>query len=341
MMNRTVSIQHYVNQVQQIWAWWTSELAGIYDSSLIYNKKKPLKITVDADDKVTLATEAEDKKINKKKVVISIPSRHLMYKTIRLPLNARNNVRQVIKYEFDKYFPLNIDDAYFDCKVIKSAETNSLNVGIWAIRKVYLNKLINKLQFRFGITIKQTVVANAQWQELITTGNIKDNRQITSANDKSRIPYYRYIVSFLILLCLITPPLKMQHYNENLAQQIILLEEEAKEIIALKSNISLIESSLNDIVKYKNTSPSITELWSELTKIIAGNGYVNHVRYHENKINLEGKANSVEKIVKLLEKNNRFSEISIDAPVRRLEQGRFESMNISFKVSNDNQRQKN
>ena len=335
-MNRSVSIQHYVSQVQQLWTWWTSELAGIYDSLLIFNKKQPLKMTVDIDEKVTLATEAEDTKINKKKVVISIPSRHIMYKTIRLPLNARNNVKQVIKYEFDKYFPLNIDDAYFDCKVIKPADTNSLNVGIWAIRKVYFNKLINKIQFRFGITIKEAVVADTQWKELITTGNTKDNRQITSANIKSRIPYYRYIISFLILLCLITPPLKMQHYNDNLTQQILLLQEEAKDIIALKSNISVIESNLSDIIKNKNTSPSITELWSELTKVIAGNGYVNHVRYHENKINLEGKANSVEKIVKLLEKNKRFSEISIDAPVRRLEQGRFESMNISFKVSNDN-----
>ena len=336
MMAGSVSIKEFANLIHQTWVWWTSELVVIYDSLFIFNQKQPVKIRVDADEKVTLVTETEVKNTNKKKALISVPSRHVMYKTIRLPLNTRKNLKQVIEYEFDKYFPLNIKDTYFDCKILKTSETNSLNVGIWAIRKNYLSKLINKIQFRFGLTIKEATVVNAQWQALITIGNVKENRQSDAANEKSSIPYYGYIVTSLILLCLVTPLLKMQNYNKNLEVKIKVLEEEAKDIIALKNNISVIENRLNELVKSKNTSPSVTELWSELTKIISGNGYVNHVRYYENNINLEGKANSVEKIVKLLKQNERFSEISIDAPVRRLEQGRFESMNISFKVSNDN-----
>lgn len=336
MIAENFTLNVFVTQIRQLWAWWTGELVNIYDALFFFNQKQPVKISVDEGGKFNLLTVLDTKKVNQTKILLFVPSTHVMYKAVRLPLNTRNNVKQVIEYEFDKYFPLEVNDAYFGCKVLKPAEANSLNVGIWAIRKNYLSKIVSKIQFRYGLEVKTAIVVNEQWQELITTRNIKNKNQSDSANEKLSIPYYRYIVGILIALILVTPLVKMQIHNENLLQQIKELENEAKDVILLKNNIASIENSLNDLVDNKKSTPSVTELWSELTKIISGNGYVNNVRYYKEKINLEGKANSVEKIVKLLEQNKRFTDISIDAPVRRLEQGRYESMSISFKVSNDN-----
>lgn len=335
MITENNTLNQFVGRARQVWVWWTGELVSIYDSLFLLNQKQPVKISVDTNDKINLVTELDTKKLNKKKINIFVPVRHVMYKTVRLPLNARNNIKQVIEYEFDKYFPLNVNDAYFGCKIFKPVEVNCLNVGIWAIRKSYLSKLIHKIQLRYSLEIKEAVVVNSAWQALITTSVLRNNNQTDSTGKKQYFPYYRYIAVLLVILILVTPLIKMQHLNENLLQQIRQLEEQAKDTIFLKNNINIIETGLNELVKSKKSTPSITEIWSELTNIISGNGYVNNVRFYEGKIKLDGKANSVEKIVKLLEQNKNFTEISIDAPVRRLEQGRFESMSISFKVSND------
>ena len=63
---------------------------------------------------------------------------------------------------------------------------------------------------------------------------------------------------------------------------------------------------------------------------------VNLMKFNDGKITIKGKVASVERIIKSLKKNKRYDKISIDSPVMRLSHGKYESMNISFVVSNDN-----
>lgn len=333
MMLKEINVKSYLGKVPVWWAWWVGELSFIYDSLFIFKQEKPARYIVDAEEKIHYINKVDPKKVNNRKANISIPDKHIMFKVVRLPLNASKNIRQIIEYEFDKYFPLVFEDAYFGYKVLHNTDNKCISVGLWSVRKKYFDDILFKIQNQTDFNIREAVIVDVNRQVVIRVEVHTGTSKSQGNGAYKEIPYFPYIVSSLILLCLLSPVVKMEYYGDELTLKIKSLEEKAKDVVAVKKKMSTIESRLNDVILSKKNTPSFTALWSDMTKIISGNGHVNSVRFYGNKVSLEGKAISVEKIVKMLEESNKFNNISIDAPVRRLEKGKFESMNISFIVS--------
>ena len=317
------------------WKWWIGELTWFYERIFIFSSKTPAKFTINEEDKLEYINLDGTVKINSNKANIAIPDSHIMAKVIRLPSSARKNFRQIIEYEFDKYFPLKFGDSYFSYRVVKNSDKNFVDIEVWAVRKNYIDGLIDKVKDSTGFNIKNVEIINQDNSVFIKVSVNTDKDTEHVINTKYRIPYFPYLVILLIVSCMITPLVKMESYIQDYELEIQSLEEKAKDLLTKKNKMSLIESGLNNVIISKNKAISITQLWSELTKIISGNGQVNNARFNENKVRLEGKAISVEKIVKLLEEDSRFTNVSIDAPVRRLENGKYESMNITFNLSNE------
>lgn len=335
MKFRNLNINLGPGHLSMWWNWWVGELVWFYERIFIFRNKTPMKFTVNEEGKLEYINLDGNQRKNSNKARISIPDNHIMAKVIRLPSSARKNFRQIIEYEFDKYFPLKFRDSYFSYSVGNSSDKSFVDIEVWAVRKNYIDGIIDEVKNDTGSSIKNVEINNQEKSIFIKVSVKTDKDTEYLINTKYKIPYFPYLVIFLVVACMITPLVKMEIYIQDYELEIKSLEGKAKDLLTTKNKMSLIESGLNNVILSKNNAVSITELWSDLTKIISGNGHVNNARFNGNKVRLEGKAISVEKIVKLLEEDARFNNVSIDAPVRRLESGKFESMIISFYLSDE------
>lgn len=61
-------------------------------------------------------------KIKDFKVFLSIPRTEVLLRYLRLPLTAKENLEQVLKYELERYIPFPTEDVYFDFQILKEEE---------------------------------------------------------------------------------------------------------------------------------------------------------------------------------------------------------------------------
>lgn len=332
-MNGDVNLENLKMLYGNFWRWWLRELTGVYELLFCFRRGEPVQYQVDGDGRVALSDKTAGSKVNEHKVHLSVPEQHIMFREIRLPANAGANLRQVIEYEFDKYFPLPFSQVYTGNKVLHSVDEKSMNIGIWAVRKDYFDSVISRLETEYGANVKEVALVDATGDVLLKRDVANSGRTHKNNSAGKTIPYFRYVVAVLLMTGLLIPLFKMDNYSADLSLKVKRLEEQAKDVLAIRNEMSKIETRLGDVIEAKKSIPGMTKLWSGITQVVAGNGIVTTVIFRGKKVILEGKAVSVEKIVKLLESHTDFTNVSIDAPVRRLGKGKYESMRITFLVA--------
>lgn len=239
------------------WKWWVNELKWFYEKTFIFSNKTPEKFNISDKGELEHVNHNGTEKINSNKASISIPDNHIMVKVIRLPSSARKNIQQIIEYEFDKYFPLKFRDSYFSYKLLKSSDENFVDIEVWAVRKNYIDGLIYKVKDNTGFSVKNVEIVNKENSICIKVAVNADNDTSHVIKTKYRIPYFPYLVVFLVVSCMITPLVKMESYIEDYESEIKSLEEKAKDLLTTKNKMTRIESGLNNVIFSRNNAVSI------------------------------------------------------------------------------------
>lgn len=331
-MLENIKLKVILLQFNGFWRWWSCEIIDLYESIFLFDKNNIAMFVVNKDANVSFSNENEILKISKRKIRLSLPEQFIMYRMIRLPLNARNNLGHVIRYEFDKYFPLQYADVYCGRKILPESSENNINVGLWVVRKESMDKILADIKNKYNISARYTELVDSHGDTLVEI-QTEDTKNINSDRASNNPPFIGYFIFVLLALCLFIPIYKMNIYNEKLGLEITQLEEKAKSVIVIKNKMAIIEGGLNQVVGIKKSMSKFTRLWSDITKIVGGQGQLSLIKFSDGKATIKGKVFSVEKIIKNLKKNKKYEKISIDSPVRRLSLGKYESMNVSFLVS--------
>jgi hypothetical protein len=105
------------------------------------------------------------KNIGKENTWIALPRNDFLLRFITLPLSAEENLRDVIRYELEKYMPFSEEDIYFDfLSLERDKETKKLKILLSVIRKPVLERYISILEnagiFPLSVEMSSTALAN-------------------------------------------------------------------------------------------------------------------------------------------------------------------------------------
>jgi|WetSurMetagenome_2_1015567.scaffolds.fasta_scaffold07411_5 Tfp pilus assembly protein PilN len=107
----------------------------------------------------------QEKNIGKENVWVALPRNEFLIRFITLPLSVEENLRDVIRYELEKYIPFSEEEVYFDfLSLEREVETKKLKVLLLAIKKPVLERYLTILESAaiapFGLEVSATALSN-------------------------------------------------------------------------------------------------------------------------------------------------------------------------------------
>lgn len=259
----------------------------------------------------------------------------ILYRKLRLPAAARKDIDKVVGYEFDKYFPMNADNALISCEVIEPGTgAESIEVEIRAIAKAVVESHLRTLREQYAIEVKNLYLTNSNGEVLITADMSKSNR--TNDDQKSVVSQrmLNVMIGSLMLALLFYPLLKLDWRLAKLQQEVAALETEAQPIIEIREKILGMEKRFQYLIDKKKKNPDQAYLWSRVSRSIVDQAILKRMEINGRKVRLEGRTVSVERMINSFETDSEVSEVKIIGSVSTSEDNQYENMKISLTIDN-------
>jgi len=259
----------------------------------------------------------------------------ILYRKIKLPAAAHKNIDKVVHYEFNKYFPMNVEDALISCEVIEpNPGEESIEVEIWSISQRVIDTHLNAIREQYGIEAKNIYIRNSEGRDLISVDISKSQRLDTEQASTRSHKSINIMILALLLALLVYPILKINMQLDKLRDEVALLETEAQPIIEIRENILEKEARFQHLISQKKENSDQAYIWSRITRYIADKAILNRMVINGKKVLLEGKTPSVERIIKIFESDKNISEVKIIGSVATIDNNSYETMNISLIINN-------
>jgi general secretion pathway protein L len=335
-----LSIQSYFRSANAIlnraWNWWVSELVETFRLLSHFNKSNIIEFEVSQISGVVLKDGARTKNIGGvQNVSLKFNDNAILYRKIKLPVAARKNIDKVVHYEFNKYFPMNVDDALISCEVIQPAiGAESIEVEIWTISKTVIDEHLKKIHEQYGIETKFLYIKNSKDQVLISDDILKSQRVNDKRPSANLQKAMNIMIIALLLALLIYPILKIDMHLKKLQEEVTLLETEAQPIIQIREKILLKEERFHYLINKKKENPDQAYMWSRITKFISDKAILNRMKINGRNVQLDGKAASVEQIIKIFESDTEISDVKVIGSVTTTDNNLYEAMKLSLTINN-------
>lgn len=314
--------------------WWLRELRDLARCLLPLSRTKPLQLRVMPGDGLAPADAAQDRiTAGRRDVALQLDDGSFLYRKIKLPAAARRNVERVIGYEFNKYFPMQADNALFSCRVMSApANAGSVEVEIWALDRRRVDLYLSLMRRNFAIEVLTLFITDSEGKTRIERNVEKERLRQTSA--KSR--HYRHVLNGALagiaMALVVYPVVKMDAYLEAQREEVARLEKKARPIIELREQIMALDKRFLELVDIKQQYPARADVWSYVTRVTNGEAVLEKMSIRADKVHLAGKARSVERLLRSLETEQRIGSVRIVGQVTPTRDDRFEVLNLELEL---------
>ena len=314
--------------------WWLTELRGLLRHILLFNKMKPLRLELTPDDE-PLPVGGGNRRIGRgqRNVLLQLDDNRFLHRKIKLPQAAGKNIERVIGYEFNKYFPMQAEDALFSCRILTpDTDSDSVEVEIWAVSRRQIELYLALMRRNLGIEVLTLYLGDSSGQARITHDLERERRRQT---EPGNLLFGRLLNLLLVALAaalLAYPMLKMEAYLDAQREEVSRLERRARPVIELREQIMALDQRFQAVVYRKTAYPARADVWSYVTRIVADQATLERLTIGGNRVHLAGQTPSVERLLRRLETEARIREVKITGQVKPTKDNRFEVLNLSLEL---------
>ena len=314
--------------------WWLTQLRDLLRQVLLFNRMKPLRIELTPDDEpVPVGGGSNRIGRGRRNVLLQLDDNRFLYRKIKLPQAAGKNIERVIGYEFNKYFPMQAENALFSCRIVPaSAESGSVEVEIWAVSRRQIDLYLAMMRRNLGIEVLTLHIGDGSGQARITHDLERERRRQTTSEKPRFGRLLNLLLAALAAALLAYPVMKMEAYLDTQRDQVSRLEERARPVIELREQIMALDQRFQALVYRKTTYPARADVWSYVTRAVADQATLQRLTIDGNRVHLAGQTPSVERLLRRLESESRIREVKISGQVKPTKDNRFEVLNLSLEL---------
>ena len=314
--------------------WWLTELRDMLRHVLLFNRMKPVRLQVTPDDEpVPVGGGSNRIGRGRRNVLLQLDDNRFLYRKIKLPQPAGKNIERVIGYEFNKYFPMQAENALFSCRVVPAgADSGSVEVEIWAVSRRQIDLYLALMRRNLGIEVLTLYLGDSSGQARITHDLEQERRRQTDPRNLRYGRLLNLLLAALAAALLAYPVIKMEAYLEAQREQVSRLEKRARPVIEVREKIMALEQRFQALVERKTANPARADVWSYVTRVVADQATLQRISIGGNKVHLAGKTPSVERLLRRLETEARIGEGKITGQVKPTKDNRFEVLNLSLEL---------
>ena len=260
----------------------------------------------------------------------------VLRRVVELPLAARENLREVVSFELDRYTPFTADEAMFDVRPLSAdAEAQTLSVDLAAVPRATLARQEAAAE-AWGLVPDIVCMADERGSETPDSGFVFRRPEVRRGGLSGRLAIALWICAGLLAATLVALPLQRQQavladYQAQLATRRV----EAAAVDVLRRQVAETASVSDLLVERKTARPAAVALLHEITRLLPDDTWLLQVRAFDDQLTMAGYSGAASALIPLLEASELFAEVRFEAPVTLDGRIGLERFNLSARIAVD------
>ena len=279
--------------------------------------------------------KTEHAELEKAQCILRLTEQQAIGKVLYLPAAARENLKQVIEFEMDRYMPFKADQVYFADKFLGKMDNGQIRVLLVVTPRQKLDRLIAELNTA-GIRPSVADFAGLpnDFEQDFEPYNLLPEQHRPGGSPIARVVIWSagLIVLLLFAAVLIFPVWHEGQQVHALRQQLRDLEKDTRTVQERQLEIDEIVSETERLLKTKSSMTSLTELINTLSKLIPDDTSLTHLQYNDDRLQLQGQSPAASLLIGLLESSPLFANARFVSPLTQDRRTGLERFQISVEV---------
>ncbi len=295
-------------------------------------------VSIPFDDQISSSYQrlkAIQPELETARCILRLNDRQAIGKILYLPLAAKENLRQVVGFELDRYMPFKSDEVYFAVKNLGKADNGQLQVLLVVTPQQRLNTLVAELNSAgiYPIAADYAEMPNDFEQDYEPYNLLPEQlRPVGSPVVRFTTGSIAAIALLLFVAVLVFPVWHESREVEVLREQIGELEKDARLVQARQLEIDEIVNETGRLLKTKSSMPPLTELINTLSKLIPDDTWLTHLQYNDARLQMQGQSPTASVLIGVLEASPLFVNARFVSPLTQDRRTGMERFQISVEV---------
>jgi general secretion pathway protein L len=252
-------------------------------------------------------------------------------KTLELPLAARDDLDQLLRFEMDRLTPFRAEEVHFAQQVLATdAAGRRLTVELQAApRRVVEEALATARELGLRPARVELAADDAGGAEPL---NLLGDQPGGGARE-SRVNRALVLLALLLLVIAVAIPLRRQQARlAELENQVAAARAEAEDSLALREQLDQLTRSASFLVGEKTSRPMVTEVVAELTRLVPDQAHIVQLELRDGSVQLHGYAATASDLIGLLDQSALFKTPQFRSPVTQDPRTGLERFHLSVEL---------
>ena len=307
-------------------------------SSLIDGQKKNIVELVFNEQGLAQAQKMleDNEDVKKAHLILRLSSEQALKKIFYLPAAAKQNIKQVVAFEIDRYTPFNSDQVYFALKPLGKEENGQIKVLLVLTPREILDTIYLQLNSAeiYPDVVDFVEEANNFSEDLEIYNLLPEWERPVKNKIEQTLTWSFSFILFILTIAVFVFPVWHQAQNVNsLKQQIKLLKKDAEFVQSQQLEIDQIVDETDQLNEVKENTPALLEIINTLSHSIKNDTWMTHLKFKRGRLQLQGQSPTAEGLIGVLEASPLFSNVRFVSPLTKDKRTGFERFQISINVN--------
>ena len=296
-------------------------------------------ITLDRADKTfnLQSLYEKDIRLEKAQVLIRLSGLDAIQKEFSLPEVAKENIRQVITYELDRYTPFKPEQVYFAVKLMDGRnELGQIRAMMILTPREHLDSLYDDIK-TLGITPSYVDYEGSPNNlDYLEDGYtlLPEVLQQKKTNLPHLINGSLITLTVILFLLMFAMPVFYEYQSVNeLNIKAMALEKDAKKVKAMQSSIDALIDETSRLIKEKTAKPDLVDMLNTLSILLKDDTTLSYVQYSEGHFQIQGDSPAASGLLAVLETSDMFVNARFASPVTQDKVTNLERFQITVDVA--------
>ncbi|MES9854401.1 MAG: PilN domain-containing protein [Candidatus Thiodiazotropha sp. L084R] len=337
------------------WTWWSGEISALLPEPLrvLFSGGRPAQLLyenealrlvnhglsgeeVAANYLKTVDFESSEQRrllASASEIRLCLERKKYLFKKVTLPIEAEENLREVLSFEMDRQTPFNASQVYYD-HVINGRDKQNRVLDITLILAP-VDKIANALQQLEENDVRINAISPCEEADpKLNAVNLLPPEKREKPRKRYRLINLLLFFVLLLVLCsnLILPVWQKSILASKLEQQLINSQKQANEVSKLRDGVSEAERENSFLLEKKRASRQMLEILHELTLLLPDDTWVSHFEIRDDKVHIHGQSVASAVLIPLIESSKLFRNVSFRSPVTQNKKNNTERFHISAEL---------
>lgn len=263
-----------------------------------------------------------------KETVVELASSQVLIRTVTLPAQVKDNLRQVVGYELDRLTPFQARDVYYDVIPIETlARGSRLEARLALCRRDQADPWVERLR-RLGSAPARLTWAGA-WENanLLPTEQRPRQRRLGLMLNLALL----ILMSGLLAAVMLSPLWQKDQELEQLNRVLRGVRIQAEQVPTIREELERARAGSVAVLERKASQPRMIDLLRELTDRLPDHTWVQTINFRDDEVDIRGESDQATELLNLLEQAPGISNVSFRSPVMQVSQTGKERFHIAFR----------